>query len=232
VNKLSHAGYRFAVHKPPLPDDLVKELRSVSDEWLAAMHSSEKGFSLGWFDEEYVRNAAVGVVYTPAGQVSAFASLVPEYQADEIAVDLMRRRRETENGSMEFLFVSLFQWAKEQQYHRFNLGLSALSGVGNQADDPTVERIMRFIYEHVNQFYHFKGLHSFKEKFHPEWSPRYLIYSGRMNLAQTWLAVIQANSGQSSVFMRPAAKIKELLIRTNSVQKGLYGAPRTTPHIE
>ena len=100
---------------------------------------------------------------------------------------------------MEFLFVSFFQWAKSQGYQGFNLGLSALSGVGEQADDPTIERVMHWVYEHVNQFYNFKGLHSFKEKFQPHWSPRYLIYPGLANMAQAWLAVVQANSGSTNL---------------------------------
>ncbi len=110
----------------------------------------------------------------------------------------MRRRREIEHGTMEFLFVSVLQWVREQGYNTFNLGLSALSGVGEQPTDPAIEHLMHFAYEHINQFYNFKGLHDFKEKFHPEWSPRYLIYPGAPNLVQAWLAVTQANSGNDS----------------------------------
>jgi phosphatidylglycerol lysyltransferase len=58
---------------------------------------------------------------------------------------------------------------------------------------------MHFIYKNVNQFYNFKGLHEFKEKFHPEWSPRYMIYPGAANLAACWLAVVQANSGNRNL---------------------------------
>ncbi len=68
--------------------------------------------------------------------------------------------------------------------------------MGEKPEDPLIERVMHFVYENVNQFYNFKGLHAFKEKFHPEWSPRYLIYGGTANLAQAWLAVTQANSGE------------------------------------
>jgi phosphatidylglycerol lysyltransferase len=63
---------------------------------------------------------------------------------------------------MEFLFVSLFQWAKSQGCHSFNLGIRTLSGVGEQIDDPTIEKVMRWVNEKVNQFYNFKGIHLFK----------------------------------------------------------------------
>jgi phosphatidylglycerol lysyltransferase len=195
---LNNAGFKFIVHEPPISDELLEELRAISDEWLTSMHGTEKRFSLGWFDDDYIRNSPIAAVHTSEGWISAFANFVPEYQANEITVDLMRRHHQIENGTMEFLFVSLFQWAKAQGYHGFNLGLSALSGVGEQADDPAIEKVMHWVYEHVDQFYNFKGLHSFKEKFHPEWSPRYLIYPGAANLAQAWLAVVQANSGNDN----------------------------------
>jgi phosphatidylglycerol lysyltransferase len=199
INKLTKAGYKFVLHQPPIPDALLGELRSISDEWLTMMHGSEKQFSLGWFDEDYIRDSPIGVVYAPEHWIGAFANVVPEYQIKEVTIDLMRHRHDIENGTMEFLFVSLFQWAKAQGYDSFNLGLSSLSGVGEQAEGPAIERIMHFIYEHVNQFYNFKGLHAFKEKFQPEWSPRYLIYFGAANLAQDWLAVIRANSGNRNI---------------------------------
>ena len=199
INKLTNAGYKFIVHQPPIPEELLEELRTISDEWLTFMHGSEKKFSLGWFDDEYVRNSPIGAVHTPEGWVSAFANFVPEYQLNEITIDLMRRRHEIENGTMEFLFVSLFQWAKTQGYQSFNLGLSSLSGVGEHAGDPAIERVMHWVYENINQFYNFKGIHSFKEKFHPAWSPRYLIYPGAANLASSWLAVVQASSGEKNI---------------------------------
>lgn len=199
VNKLTKAGYTFRLHEPPIPDELLAELRAISDEWLTMMHGSEKRFSLGWFEDDYIRHSPIAAVHAPAGWVAAFANFVPEYQRNELTIDLMRRRREIEHGTMEFLFVSMFQWAKEQGYDSFNLGLSALSGVGEKPDDPVIERVMHFIYEHVNQFYNFKGLHAFKEKFHPEWSPRYLIYRGTANLVQSWLAVVRVNSGEGGL---------------------------------
>lgn len=201
VNKLKSAGFTFVLHEPPLPDELLEELRAISDEWLTMMHGTEKRFSLGWFEDDYIRNSPIAAVHAPEGWVSAFANIVPEYQLNEVNIDLMRHRRPMENGTMEFLFVSMFQWARESGYDTFNLGLSALSGVGEKPGDPAIEKVMHFVYEHVDQFYNFKGLHAFKEKFHPQWSPRYLVYPGAANLAQAWLAVTQANAGGGNLLI-------------------------------
>jgi len=194
-NHMIKLGYQVRFHQPPIPEPILFELREISDEWLTMMHGTEKRFSLGWFDDDYIRNSQIAAVHDPQGWITAFANIIPEYRRDEVTADLMRRRRDVEPGTMDFLFVSLFQWARAQGCSTFNLGLSALSGIGENPNDPATERILHFIYEHVDQFYNFKGVHEFKNKFHPVWSPRYLVYPGSPSLPAVWMAVVQANSG-------------------------------------
>jgi len=195
VNKMGRLGYRTEVLDPPHSSELLRELRLISDEWLTVMHGSEKRFSLGWFDENYLNSGPVMVLYNPEGQIDAFANIIHEYQASEVTIDLMRHRHAADKGQMDFLFASLLQWAKEKGYATFSLGLSALAGIGENPSDPAVERALHYIYEHVDQFYNFKGLHSFKNKFHPAWVPRYLVYPNLAALPAVTLAIIRADSG-------------------------------------
>lgn len=200
MNRLSRLGYRAELYEPPLSDNLLRELRKISDEWLTMVKGVEKRFSVGWFEDGYIRNNPVIAVRAPDGSISAFANILFTPQRSEITVDLMRRRREAESGTMDFLFVSLFQWARKQGYMTFSLGLSALSGPGEYADDPAVEWALHYIYEHIDLFYNFKGIRAFKEKFHPRWSPRYLIYPGPASLPAVALALVRADSGDASVW--------------------------------
>ena len=197
ASRLQRSGARAVVLEPPLEEALLAELRDVSDEWLATMRGSEKRFSLGWFDDDYLRSAPVMTVVDPAGGIRAFANLVTEYRRNELTVDLMRYRRDAESGTMDYLFIEMFRWARERGYDSFNLGLSALALVGSHPDSPTVERALGFIFEHVNRFYSFKGVHDFKDKFAPRWEPRYLIYPGTASLPAVALALILADSGTS-----------------------------------
>ena len=188
-NHLEKMGYRAEIHQPPQSDNLLRQLRLVSDEWLTTMHGKEKRFSLGWFDEDYLRGSPIITIHGPDETITAFANVIPEYQKNELTVDLMRHLPNVASGTMDYLFGKLLEWAKEQAYDTFNLGLSTLSGVGEKPEDPLVERAIHFIYEHVDQFYNFKGLHAFKEKFRPHWEPRYLVYPGSSNLPQVWSAL-------------------------------------------
>lgn len=175
-NKLERRGYRYEVSPPPFSPRMIRELETISNEWLSARGMSEMRFSLGWFDEAYLQTTPILLVRDREGFIEAFANIVMIGETREAAVDLMRHRQYVESGLMDFLFVSLFQWARENNFSTFNLGLSALSGVGEHSDNPLIDRAVRYIYKNMNHLYPFQGLHAFKEKFHPVWLPRYLVF--------------------------------------------------------
>lgn len=195
INRLTKLGYQIDFHQPPITNDLLHRLKPVSDEWLKMVQGSEKHFSLGWFDEAYLRECEIAVMYNPEGQISAFANIVREYQLNEATIDMMRHRPSIENGTMDFLFISLLQHFKECGYDSFNFGLSAFAGVGDNPESRRLEKVLRYLYQHLSRFYNFKGLHSYKDKFRPGWEPRYLIYPSLATLPDVIVALIRADSG-------------------------------------
>ena len=66
--------------------------------------------------------------------------------------------------------------------------------MGEAPDDSLPERALHYIYEHIQRFYNFKGLHAFKEKFHPHWESRYLVFPNMTDLPAVALALIRADS--------------------------------------
>ncbi|MEH2368613.1 phosphatidylglycerol lysyltransferase domain-containing protein [Nostoc sp.] len=195
ISRLTKLGYQIDFYQPPIANDLLHRLKSVSDEWLKMVQGSEKQFSLGWFDEAYLRECEIAVVHNPEGQISAFANIIREYQLNEATIDMMRHRSSLENGTMDFLFISLLQHFKEGGYDSFNFGLSALAGVGDNPESRRLEKVLHYLYEHLNRFYNFKGLHAYKDKFRPRWEPRYLVYPSLATLPDVVVALIRADSG-------------------------------------
>ncbi|MNL74686.1 hypothetical protein D3C87_2003660 [compost metagenome] len=55
-----------------------------------------------------------------------------------------------------------------------NLGFAPLSGIIDPRNFP--ERSMKFAYEKIRTFSHYKGLRDYKDKFSPVWSNKYLVY--------------------------------------------------------
>jgi phosphatidylglycerol lysyltransferase len=47
---------------------------------------------------------------------------------------------------------------------------------------PLWHRLNALVYRHGEHFYNFQGLRQYKEKFDPEWSPRYLAAPGGIAL--------------------------------------------------
>ena len=195
LNRFSKQGYKVKFYQPPIADEMLDRLKIISDRWLNEMKGSEKRFSLGWFDYNYLRNSEIATVEKETGEIVAFANIVPEYQLNETTLDLMRKLDDVEHGVMEFLFVSLFQHYQKLDYDSFNLGLSALSGLKEDRQSPRLEGGLDYLYEHLNGFYNFQGLHGFKDKFNPRWESRYLVYPSLAALPDVVVALIRADSG-------------------------------------
>lgn len=196
----TQAGYRAELHFPPLSDRLLAELQSVSDEWLFAMQGRERRFDLGWFDQNYIGNSTVITVQSNQGAVVAFANLVSVAHSQEITIDLLRRRTDVGDEVIDFLLISLLQWAKDEGYATFNLGFSALMGVDVQPEDPTTPLALAYVIDHVGQFYSFRGLHDFKDKFQPQWLPRYLVFPGLEHLPAVGHALESVGAGDNFFF--------------------------------
>jgi phosphatidylglycerol lysyltransferase len=178
---LKDGGSFRVLEREAVTPALLTELHAVSDEWLRERTAGEKGFSLGFFDEQYLARFPVALVERNGG-VEAFANVWPDPGKRELSVDLMRYRTCAPPGIMDTLFAALMQWGCEQGYEWFNLGVAPLSGIEESPVAPLWSKVGRFVYGHGETFYNFKGLRAYKEKFHPEWEPRYLAYPGGLAL--------------------------------------------------
>ena len=202
LRRLEKEGARFRI----LGGDEVKvalpELRSVSDDWLLDKAGGEKGFSLGFFEEAYLKRFPVAVIER-SGAIVAFANLWLGPGRRELSVDLMRYGAAAPNGVMDAMFVHLMLWGREQGYRDFVLGMAPLSGFEGSPIAPLWARLGHLFYRRGERFYNFQGLRTFKDKFGPRWEPRYLAYPGGLRLPLV-LADIAAlvSGGYRRIFRR------------------------------
>ena len=179
--KLLGEGWELTVVPAGEVPALLGDLKGVSDTWLEHKSTREKGFSLGFFGDSYLRRFDTAVVRRE-GRLVAFANLWSGAGREELSVDLMRHTPEAPNGIMDFLFVSLMLWGREQGYHWFNLGMAPLAGLENRAHAPLWNRIGALVFGRGRAIYNFQGLRNFKAKFDPVWRPRYLASPGGLAL--------------------------------------------------
>ena len=181
LNRFAKAGLTFRVAPVDEVPALLPRLKEVSDAWLLEKRASEKGFSLGFFSEEYVRRFPVALV-EEEGRMVAFATVWPGPAKSELSVDLMRYRPDAPRNVMEALLLNLMLWGRAEGYGRFNLGMAPLSGLEPSPVAPVWTRIGSFLFQRGEKIYNFQGLRTYKDKFHPSWEPRYLAYPGGLAL--------------------------------------------------
>lgn len=192
VKKFEKDGYSFTLLKAPHTPELLDEFQAVSDAWLSLPGRRERCFSLGMFNRDELAKENVYAVYSKDKKIIAFVNQVPSYAKGEATIDLMRHQHEVPNGTMDYLFVKLLGALHEAGYKKFNLGLAALSGVGESKDSSLNEKAVHQIYEHMNRFFSYKGLRNYKNKFDPTWESRYLVYeAGTPGLLKTALAILE-----------------------------------------
>jgi phosphatidylglycerol lysyltransferase len=193
-NRLRREGYSVEVVPPAAVGSLLPELRAVSDAWLRAKNTREKGFSLGFFREDYLTRFPCALV-RQGKEVLAFANLWPGGGKEELAADLMRFAPGAPNGTMDYLFTELLLWGKDQGYRWFDLGMAPLSGLENRSLAPLWARVGAFLFRYGEHFYNFQGLRAYKEKFDPVWEPRYLAAPGGLALPRILLDLAALVSG-------------------------------------
>lgn len=189
VNKFKREGYQFELLQPPLTNEQYRDLQAISASWLG--DETEKSFSMGFFDRDYLNEAPIAVMRAADGQMVAFANMMPTGDHKMTSIDLMRASRTAPSGMMDGLFVYLFETCRQQGYASFNLGMAPLANVGVSQFSFIEERVAHLIYEYGSNFYSFQGLRAYKEKYVTTWQPKYLAYRRRESLVFTMLQLMQ-----------------------------------------
>lgn len=192
-NDLVRAGARVEIVDASRVPALLPELRAISDDWLSAKSTREKGFSLGRFDDDYLARFPHALVYV-GDRIVAFAN-VWTGSGVELSVDLMRYVSDAPHGVMEYLFIEMMLWGRAQGYSRMSLGMAPLSGLAGSPLAPRWHRLGGLLYRHGEHFYNFRGLRQYKEKFDPQWEPRYLATPAGLALPRILANVASLISG-------------------------------------
>jgi len=173
LKRVARKGCSFHVLSEKESLTEMATLRRVSDQWLRTKQAREKGFSLGYFDEEYLANFKFAVVKLE-GDIVAFTNIWDTKSRAELSIDLMRYSAAAPSGVMEFLFVELIKWAQENRYEYFDLRVAPLSGIAVGNSSPYSHKLLDLAFNYGERFYGFKGLRRYKDRFDPEWEPVYI----------------------------------------------------------
>ncbi|MGA1865034.1 MAG: bifunctional lysylphosphatidylglycerol flippase/synthetase MprF [bacterium] len=194
ARKIEKDGYTFRIisREDVLP--LLHEFKSISDSWLNNKATREKGFSLGFFDNEYLKNFPAGIIEKD-GRIVAFTNILTGAGKKELSVDLMRYIPGVHNSLMEYMFIRLMLWGREQGYEWFSLGMAPFSGFESRELASLWHRTGALIFRYGEHFYNLQGLRQYKEKFSPVWAPKYLASPGGLFLPRILANISSLISG-------------------------------------
>ena len=171
--KAGECGAAFEVVPAHAAAPLMGQLKAVSDDWLARHSGAEKSFSMGGFEPAYAAEFPIAVVKLE-GVAVAFATLWTTAARTAFSIDLMRYSDAAPKDVMDFLFVELLQWGREQGYDAFEFGMAPLAGLEDRPLAPIMSRVGRLLFERGEEIYNFRGVRRYKDKYDPVWQPRYI----------------------------------------------------------
>lgn len=102
--QLTENGCTLEIIEPPAVSEMLPTLKQISDAWLRDKATAEKGFSLGFFQPEYIEKCPIAIIRKEE-KALAFANLWFGANKEELSIDLMRYVPGAPHGVMEFLFI-------------------------------------------------------------------------------------------------------------------------------
>ncbi|MBC7581877.1 DUF2156 domain-containing protein [Aeromicrobium sp.] len=171
-NKAKKSGVEYATWQPPLSDHQLDQLKAISDDWLDANNHTERGFALGYFDANELRQQTIHVL-TDEGSAVTFANQLPTYGTQpQATVDLMRFKTGYNQSMALLLSEVILHLHDDARFTKFDLGFVPLAHSESKSTE-LVRTILKPVFSA-------KGLRQFKNKFEPEWQTNYLAYDGTL----------------------------------------------------
>ena len=164
--KAGETGAFFEVLESEAVVQQLDALEQVSDVWLSHHAGGDKGFSMGGFEQRYMTEFPCAVVRA-AGAVVAFATIWPTRDRSSFSMDIMRYSDEAPKNVMDYLFVELMQWGRDQGYEAFEFGTAPLAGLEDRPLAPIMSRVGRLLFERGEELYNFRGVRRYKDKYDP-----------------------------------------------------------------
>ncbi|WP_309236920.1 bifunctional lysylphosphatidylglycerol synthetase/lysine--tRNA ligase LysX [Micromonospora sp. S-DT3-3-22] len=213
VHRVERAGYTAGVRRhADIPPDELADLAALATRWRDTEH--ERGFSmaLGRLGDPADGDCVLVEARDGTGRVRALLSLSP-WGGNGLSLDLMRRDRTAENGVTEFMVAALLGAAPRLGVERVSLNFAVFRSVfeqGARIGAGPVIRLWRRTLLFFSRWWQLESLYLSNAKYQPHWTPRYLCFGERRELARVGLAAAVAEGFVALPGGRPSP---------------LYGAP-------
>ena len=195
VHRVERAGYTARVRRhAEIPPDELARLAQLATAWRDTEH--ERGFSmaLGRLGDPADGECVLVEARDGSGRVRALLSFSP-WGAHGLSLDLMRRDRTAENGVTEFMVAALLAAAPRLGVERVSLNFAAFRSVfeqGARIGAGPIIQLWRHTLLFFSRWWQLESLYLSNAKYQPHWTPRYLCFAERRELARVGIAAVAA----------------------------------------
>ncbi|SBT46872.1 bifunctional lysylphosphatidylglycerol synthetase/lysine--tRNA ligase LysX [Micromonospora auratinigra] len=195
VHRVERAGYTARVRRhAEIPPEELARLAELATGWRDTEH--ERGFSmaLGRLGDPADGDCVLVEAQDGEGRVRGLLSFSP-WGAHGVSLDLMRRDRGAENGITEFMVAALLAAGPRLGVERVSLNFAAFRAVfeqGARIGAGPVIRLWRHTLLFFSRWWQLESLYLSNAKYQPHWTPRYLCFAERRELARVGIAAAAA----------------------------------------
>jgi lysylphosphatidylglycerol synthetase-like protein (DUF2156 family) len=228
INHAARAGitaewWRFG----EAPTELTDQIRTLSQEWVAAKGLPEMGFTLGGLAELADDDVRLLLAVDQRRTVQAVTSWLP-VRRDGVLIgytlDLMRRRATAFNGVMEFLIATAVTDARQQNLKFLSLSGAPLARHDRGQPASRSQRLLDVLAAALEPVYGFASLLAFKARFQPTYHPLYLAYPDPVALPKIARAILRAYLPR--ITLRQSAAVTLRLIQRHRSRTGRGSSTR------
>lgn len=197
VARTQRAGCRVRCDRmSELPEAEVSAARSAGDAWRDG--PVERGYSmaLGRFGDPADGRCVLVRAVDGEGTLHGLLHLVP-WGERGLSLDLMRRARDAENGTVEAMVTGLLAESARLGVDRISLNFAVFRSVfarGDRLGAGPVLRLWRAVLLQASRFWQIESLYRANAKYHPEWVPRFLCFARPADLAAVGVAALRAEA--------------------------------------
>ncbi|MUM22959.1 bifunctional lysylphosphatidylglycerol synthetase/lysine--tRNA ligase LysX [Mycobacterium sp. CBMA271] len=195
VNRARRSGLSVRIRRHrELGAEETKQVIANADLWRDG--NTERGFSmaLGRLGDSTDGDCLLVEAVDPDGNAVAMLSLVP-WGSNGVSLELMRRSRQSPNGTIEFMVTELLTRAEGMGIARVSLNFVMFRSVyadGSRIGAGPVLRLWRSVLMFASRFWQFEQLYRSNVKYQPEWVPRYSCYEDARLIPRIGIASVIA----------------------------------------
>lgn len=206
VNHATKCGLTVFEYKPLEKREPAIEaaFQNITDDWLAGKKSSELSFTLGTVGLDDPMDKRYFYAVDSNGEIKGFHVFCPFACGEGYMADITRRTRDAPSGITEKINYEAFHVFKEEGYRCASLGLAPLANLCQDTSANSAEKVLKFVYEHLNSCYGFKNLYHTKASYSPTgWVPGYYAFLPRFFSPSMMYAIVRIqNKGGVRDFAR------------------------------